>query len=928
MSESLSIPFRRSSDLADAGTLLGTDRVWIVRPGSPASPMRGQLSGVVDLVVPLAVPLVQATVGIQDGTVTGTAHTGGVTTYTYTSAVETPDFGHLVLILPETNQGAVQLARTGGATRGVLSATGNALAADQATPNELLVLQRRGSQFWIAKLDVIKHFVSRSNMTGPSATLDGKATRAQTSPLMRVGGFSAGAFWVQVGGNGVGGALQNALWVHGAPSGGYALGDFQAMRNAWFDQDVTIAGNLHGTLPGLRTQEATITGTDTSGGATTYTYSSPAEVPDFGRMTVVWPATNVGAVSLARTGGTTLPVLDANGTALTDDVITPGRTGVVQRRGSTFRVETLDRVNSFAHRSNLIGALATLDGKAARAQSSPLMRVGGFSTGAFWVQVGGDGNGGALQFAMTVYGAPSGAYGLGDGRFWNNLHIDGDVTVGGNIVAANLPTDSAKPFSPSNPPPGSDAIIQLMEEFGGTGAYESLGEAVSVPNTYPHQITPSDRDRHLWDNISGSFIDCGDMPSHSTKLIRVGTAGAVRIWTGEAVNWTDRTTQQVEVSRGRYRVHRGQGNEFEIEPVNGKTITDVSPALPVYNRRIAIIGYSNAIRTAKNIAGWRDQFLAWGEDPSVVNVLSGTGASPILRGGQPDPNYWWDWQTGLPGPNVDTFLAAVAAQPQVPTLECVVVHIGYADMNLLDAGMNPYGAVLTEQQIVDAYAGLFNHIKGPSGLNLPALKFMICPMAHRHTAAWAQPLWYAMRHAQLEVCAQHPSMAFRGPDSFDLRFIAQDGHPTVRSQAIFSARWARWMETAFGRKSAFRGPTRQSFVQDSPTQSRIIIETNGEQLTFPGRWGDVTNAPLPPCLALLPPGATWHGVSPIAISRCQWSFAATPTPRWTITLTHAAQANVRSAWPYGDAHEFGEDPALCIRSALTGEPLQTFHEDV
>lgn len=208
MSDALSIPFKRVSELAAAGTLAGTDLLPVVRPGNPGNPLLGAVQALVDLVVPSVVPLVLASVGIQEGTVTGTSHAGS-TTYTYTSAVETPDFGRLALIFPETNQGAVLLARTGGATRGVQNSTGNAIGAGLITPGKIVVLQRRGSQFWVEELDLVQHFLSRVNLIGATASIDGQATRGGTV-MARITGMDAGRILFQTR-NGEGGALTSVL---------------------------------------------------------------------------------------------------------------------------------------------------------------------------------------------------------------------------------------------------------------------------------------------------------------------------------------------------------------------------------------------------------------------------------------------------------------------------------------------------------------------------------------------------------------------------------------------------------------------------------------------------------------------------------------------------------------------------------------------
>lgn len=209
MSDALNIPFRRVSELPAAGALAGTDLLQVVRPGNPANPLLGLVQALVDLVVPQVTPLVLASVGIQEGTVTGTSHNAGVTTYTYTSAVETPDFGRLTLVFPETNQGTVQVARTSGATRGVQHGAGSAMTANLITPGKLVVLQRRGSQFWVEELDLIQHFISRVNLIGGTATLDGQASRGGTV-MARISGMNTGRILFQTR-DGEGGALTSVL---------------------------------------------------------------------------------------------------------------------------------------------------------------------------------------------------------------------------------------------------------------------------------------------------------------------------------------------------------------------------------------------------------------------------------------------------------------------------------------------------------------------------------------------------------------------------------------------------------------------------------------------------------------------------------------------------------------------------------------------
>jgi hypothetical protein len=169
MSDMFNIPFKKVSELEAAGSLLGTDTLAIVREGSPSNPLRGLISQLVALVVPDVVPLVLASVGIQEGTITGTSHGGGQTTFTYTSAVETPDFGRLCVIWPETNQGTIVMAREGGATRAAGQANGLAVQPQILVPGRLAVLQRRGNAFRIENLDLIQNFTSQVHLVGASA---------------------------------------------------------------------------------------------------------------------------------------------------------------------------------------------------------------------------------------------------------------------------------------------------------------------------------------------------------------------------------------------------------------------------------------------------------------------------------------------------------------------------------------------------------------------------------------------------------------------------------------------------------------------------------------------------------------------------------------------------------------------------------------
>lgn len=592
--------------------------------------------------------------------------------------------------------------------------------------------------------------------------------------------------------------------------------------------------------------------------------------------------------------------------------------------GSSYVILGVSNTGRTVGRHHMIGAAATLDGYLTEG-STVVSRLGGFSAGSIFGQV--DNGAGGVTTAFYAYGSGNAAgRPTGEFRTFYDTRIEGNLTVVGTLTAT-LPASTLDAVQPT------DAIIQVMEEFGGSNAYETLAETRTVLNTHPYQITPSDAGRQVRCNVNGAWIDCGDMMDGSTALLNIQTAGTVTIYTGEAVNWTDRTQSRVQVSKGRYRVHHGIGNEWEIEAVNGKTITDVTTTIPTCNRRIAVLGYSNGVRTIKNVSGWRDQFATWGEDPSVVNVISGVGASCFLEGGESGfidgnagtYNHWWKSRTSAPGPNIATFLAAVAAQPSTPTLEFVFVHLGYPDMNLWNAADNPISLALTEAQMVTAWADCLNYIKGASGLNLPSLKFIICPMAHRHVAVWDRKLWYAQRRMMLQLCADHPTLAVRGPDSFDLRYIPADGHPTIRSQSIFSARWARWSETIAGRKTEFLGPKVIDVIQDSNTSTRVIIDPYDEAMTFPGRSGDLTNAPIPPGIALLPPGSDYITHDPIEISNLRWSVSS---GNWVMTLTHADTAGVRFCWPYGFMNETGEDPAQCIRATLSGDPLQTYHPTV
>jgi hypothetical protein len=209
MSDMFNIPFKKVSELEAAGSLLGTDTLAIVREGSPSNPLRGLISQLVALVVPDVVPLVLASVGIQEGTITGTSHGGGQTTFTYTSAVETPDFGRLCVIWPETNQGTIVMAREGGATRAAGQANGLAVQPQILVPGRLAVLQRRGNAFRIENLDLIQNFTSQVHLVGASAMIEGRASQGGTV-LSRIAGLGEGNMVIQVL---VAGAMRNALQV-------------------------------------------------------------------------------------------------------------------------------------------------------------------------------------------------------------------------------------------------------------------------------------------------------------------------------------------------------------------------------------------------------------------------------------------------------------------------------------------------------------------------------------------------------------------------------------------------------------------------------------------------------------------------------------------------------------------------------------------
>lgn len=637
-----------------------------------------------------------------------------------------------------------------------------------------------------------------------------------------------------------------------------------------------------------------------------------------------------GSVSAASASKTTGTVLISGDLQVAGDIVSTATfTGAPVFEGGV----------NMDHRLNLRGATATVDGYTT-AGGDVVTR---FAMNAGNIVASTTDNAGGLDIGFILYGA-----GNSSGRPAQEFRTFGGARVEGNLHVVGSITSSTSATATEENPSGSDSLIQLMEEFGGTGAYESLSVARSVANIYPFQITPSDHGRQVRTNVNGSFIDAGDMANNTEAVIHVLTGGTVSLWTGTpGVSWTGRTSERVSVSTGRYRVYSSTTTEREIEAINGKTITDVDVGvtpIPTYNRRIAVLGYSNSIRAMKNISGWRDQFLAWGEDPSCVNVISGVGASCFLEGGESGfvdgnsgtYNHWWKWRTSAPGPNMQVLLDAVAAAPSSPTMEYVLVHLGYPDMNLWAAADNPLSAALTEAQMVGHWADALTWLKGASGLNISGLKFVICPMAHRHVAVWDRKYWYAMRRMMLQLCADHPTLCVRGPDSFDVRYIPDDSHPTIRSQGIFSGRWARWTETIAERKSMFLGPEVSSVVQDSDTSTRIIIDPGlndtyaddaGEALRFPGQSGDWTSAPLPPGIALLPPGSDYITDDPIEITNVRWSYNGT-SKLYTLTLTHEAQANVRFCWPYGFMNEVGEDPSLCIRSLTSGEPLATYHPDV
>lgn len=483
-------------------------------------------------------------------------------------------------------------------------------------------------------------------------------------------------------------------------------------------------------------------------------------------------------------------------------------------------------------------------------------------------------------------------------------------------------------------PRSDERLIRLFEEMPGVPVYETLMATVPITTTYPFQITPSDHGKVIWANVAGAYADVTGMMNHTTQRFNISAARSLTLYTGTpGVFFTGRTSEQVSVSGpGKLAVHRGQGNEWEIEFINGLTGTDVFTAVPTYNRKFAGLGYSNLVRTMKNVSGWREQFASWGLDQSVVNIPSGVGASSLLAGGEAGfvdgvpgtYNHWWDWRTGTPGPNTTNLIALVAASPAAATgLEFIFVHLGYADMSLFTASMNSLGVALTEAQMVGHWLDCLNYIK--TTLGLPGLKFIMCPMAHRQRATWDVTYWYALRRVFLDVCAADPTLAVRGPDTCDVRFIPNDWHPTLRSQAIFSARLARWSETIAGRRSEVLGPKITNFVQDSDTQSRFIITSNGVNVVFPGFDGNWLDAPAPPGIAVVAPGTGYVGFPALAVSKYAWSRVGAV---YTLTLTHAAQAGVRPVFPYGYMADTGENPDMHIRNVTTGDPLQTYHPTV
>lgn len=591
----------------------------------------------------------------------------------------------------------------------------------------------------------------------------------------------------------------------------------------------------------------------------------------------------------------------------------------------------------FQNRVNLVSDFATLDGKATDADTTARTRLGGFSTGQFFVQVNGDGVGSGLTTAFWCYGAsPPVGFSPGDARFFGSLlqvegaarlrsdvTIEGDLTLDGNLNAGS-------PFYRENfPQAAGDTLIDLLEGIPAP-IYEASTEAIAVTTTDPFQLSTVDQGHFVWVNVAGAWLDCGNMANHSMMLVYVGPAPrSATIYTGMAVNWTDRTSSRVSVATGRYRVFRGQGNEWAVEAVNGATITDVATAVPAYPIVTAGIGYSNWVRTNLAVAGGRDQRLAWGDNPAVVNLKTGFGASAFWKGAPSDPdNYYWDGDLGVPGPNLtstaprvgpvfDGLIDIIAASGVVP--EIIFIHYGYPDMNLL-------GSTKTEADYANDTAAMCAWIR--SQLGVPTLPFLMCPMANRHPGVWDEKLWYALRRAQLQACVVDP-LIFRGPDSYDLRYIVNDSHPNYRSQREFNRRWAVWQETVLARRTENLGPRIVDFIQDSDTSARVIIETDGEALVFPGVDGsDWNNCPAATGIAIIGPGTDYTSHASIPILNWRWQFSAGPPIQYTITLTFAAQAGVRLCHPWGPLPVTGQNPAVAIRGRTTGLPLPTYHPTV
>jgi hypothetical protein len=427
---------------------------------------------------------------------------------------------------------------------------------------------------------------------------------------------------------------------------------------------------------------------------------------------------------------------------------------------------------------------------------------------------------------------------------------------------------------------------------------------------------------------AGAFLDCAGLPVNQGFFLLDVEAGAdCLLFSGSGSTWRNTGGTMLLAAGGSLvMILKGQSQCMAVPLLGSVSASAASP--PAAEDTVALIGQSWPQRAdAHGLYGMQWLREQHGLLRYVFSILDASkGASSMEIGGATIlANHWHNRNTGLLGPNyvgsvpdgitgaLSIVQAAIAANPQAPTLGAIFWWIGANDFPVFDSAGPVTIPILTAAYVAVASAWR-------ADLGLPTLPFFILPMMSTDSTNVDPRKQYAQRFAQLDACAASP-YNLRGPDSYDVPHPWADGvHHTMAGMAEIGARMMQFRLRQQG-MNVYLGPKMTGFARIAPRQYRCTLDRFGgvsptglnvEPMQLPDR---------PLGFEVLPNGDRW--ADPIPTEDWDWDGDN------LVVRTVADDAAAIPAYPWGHMPTASIEPTRIVRcrDRVSGLvlPLQTYH---